>query len=68
MEDAIAKRRNGRFSITKHDAKNLCPIANGILRQQASSLGIELEDNDLLTPNQTLNWLSGFKSKKKSGL
>lgn len=68
LEDAIAKRRNGRFSITKNDAKNLCSVANGMLRQQASAMGIELEDNDLLTPNQTLKCLSSFKSKKKSGL
>jgi hypothetical protein len=68
VEDAIARRRNGRFSVTKNDAKNLCPIANGILRQLASSIGIELEDNDLLTPNQTLTLLSRIKRKKKSGL
>jgi len=66
VEDAIAKRRNGSFSVTKNDAKHLYPIANGILKQQASSMGIELAENDLLTPNQTLNCLSGLK--KKSGL
>jgi hypothetical protein len=68
VDGAVAKRRTGRFSVTKHDAKNLCPIANGILRQQASSMGIELENNDLLTSNQTLKLLSGLKRKKKSSL
>ncbi len=68
VEDAIAKRRNGRFAITKNDAKQLCRVANAILGEQASSMGIEVEGNDLLTPNQTLKWLSGIKSKKKSGL
>jgi hypothetical protein len=68
VEDAIAKRQRGRFSVTKNDAEDLCPVANAILKQQASSMAIELEDNDLLTPNQTLKWLSRIKGKKKSGL
>lgn len=68
VEDAIAKRLNARFSITKHDGKILCPVANDILRQQASSLGIALEEKDLLTPNQTVKWLSSIKRKKKSSL
>ncbi|MGA7327109.1 MAG: hypothetical protein WBX25_22135 [Rhodomicrobium sp.] len=68
VEGAIAKRRNGRFSITRGDAKSLCSVANGIFRQKASSVGIELEDAEPLTPTETLNLLSGIKSKKKSGL
>jgi hypothetical protein len=68
VEEAIAKRPSARFSVTKTEAQNICTVANGILKQQASSLGIELEDNDLLTPSQTLKWLSGIKRKKKSGL
>jgi hypothetical protein len=68
VEDAIAKRPNGRFSITRRDAKSLCPVANEIFKQQASSAGIGLEDAELLTPTEILNLLSGIKSKKKSGL
>jgi hypothetical protein len=68
VEDAIAARSDRRFKITKDDAKQLCPDANGNLRQQASSMGIELEDKDLLTPNQTLKLLSDIRRKKKSGL
>jgi hypothetical protein len=29
VEDAVAKRRTGRVSVTKSNAKNLCPIADG---------------------------------------
>jgi hypothetical protein len=68
VEDAIAKKRAGRFSVTKNAAEDLCPVANGILKQKASSMAIELEDNDLLTPYQTLKWLSRIKGKKKSGV
>jgi hypothetical protein len=68
VEGAIAKRRNGRFSVTKHYAEELCPVANGILKQQASTMGLELEDKDLLTQSQTLKLLSVIKRKKKSGL